>query len=155
MRKFSIAILTAVLMAALSTMAQAQCVKTVDMSGVQTVDLIAGQNIIAGSVSVSVNGNDLEITYNTIDGWELVETHLWVGESRTEMPQTRKGNPKIGNFPYQSGDITGATTYSFSIPYTVLNFSCPGVDEAFFVAAHGVVHDPGPGAGLTGVRPNL
>jgi len=45
----------------------------------------------------------------------LVETHLWVGTALTDMPQTRKGNPKIGNFPYKSGDITGQTTYTFIV----------------------------------------
>ena len=29
---------------------------------------------------------------------------------------SKKGNPKIGNFPYNGGDITGSTMHSFSVP---------------------------------------
>ena len=81
--------------------------------------LFAGQDIDAGTVCVEVvdtgDTETLYITYNTTGGWELVETHLWVGTALTDMPQTRKGNPKIGNFPYKSGDITGQTTYTFIV----------------------------------------
>jgi hypothetical protein len=35
-----------------------------------------------------------------------------------------------------SGDITGATSYEFSIPLADLGFSCPGDDMNFLVAAH-------------------
>ena len=29
---------------------------------------------------------------------------------------SKKGNPKIGNFTYNAGDITGYTSHSFSVP---------------------------------------
>ncbi|MGA1824192.1 MAG: hypothetical protein ACMUIP_05955 [bacterium] len=93
----------------------AQCVSTIDGSGVQCQALLAGQTIDAGLVCVEVVGTDLVVTYDTANGWELVETHLWVGDSLADMPQTKQGNPKIGNFPYNSGDITGATSYNVSI----------------------------------------
>ena len=81
--------------------------------------LFAGQDIDAGTVCVEIvdtgDTETLYITYNTTGGWELVETHLWLGTVLLDMPQTRKGNPKIGNFPYKSGDITGQTTYTFIV----------------------------------------
>ena len=112
------------------------CVSTSDGSGIQTQTLYAGQTIDAGTVTVQVVNNNLEVTYATTGGWEIVETHLWVGDDLTNMPQTRKGNPKVGNFPYHSDDITGATSYTTSIPLAVLGFSCPTADSTYYIAAH-------------------
>lgn len=78
--------------------------------------LLAGQYMEAGEVCVAVQGDFLSVTYNTVDDWQLKEAHLWTGLDMTLMPATKNGNPKIGNFPYNSGDITGATSYSFSVP---------------------------------------
>jgi len=119
--------------------AHAECVKTEDGTGVHTEILYAGQTIEAGTVTMEVVGSDLTITYDTYGGWELQETHVWVGSDLADMPQTRQGNPKIGNFPYQSGDITGATSYSVSIPLLQLGFACPSGDIEYFVAAHAAV----------------
>jgi hypothetical protein len=102
--------------------------------------LYAGQNIDAGTVCVEVFGDDLLlVTYETKDGWELTEAHLWVGDNLADMPQTKNGNPKVGNFPYHSGDITGSTSYEFTIPLTDLggdDFATSLCDKTFFVAAH-------------------
>ncbi|WP_163832144.1 hypothetical protein [Spartinivicinus ruber] len=120
----------------LSFSVHAACVQTDDLSGTQTFTLYAGQNIDAGTVSVTVNGDNLDVTYSTTGGWELVETHVWVGRSLADMPQTRKGNPIPGNFPYHSGDITGQTSYTESIPLSTLQFVCPEDDQVFKLAAH-------------------
>ena len=101
--------------------------------------LYAGQNIDAGLVCVEVVDEDLVVSYSTKDGWGLMETHLWVGDDLADMPQTRKGNPKIGNFPYQAEDLAGATSYSFTLPLSILNFSCPMADTTYYVAAHAAV----------------
>jgi hypothetical protein len=119
------------------TAAFAACVN-VD-GGIQTQTLYAGQTIEIGTVSVQVIDSDLVVTYNTTGGWELTETHLWVGNNINDMPQTRKGSPKIGNFPYHSGDITGATNFVVTIPLATIGFSCPGDDGTFYVAAHAAV----------------
>lgn len=81
-------------------------------------DLLAGQTIDAGDVCFSVDASSgtLTVSYYTYDGWELTEAHLWVGETQDGYPKAKNGNPKIGNFPYNSGDITGRTAYSFSLP---------------------------------------
>ena len=99
--------------------AQDACVATSDSSGVHVETLFAGQTIDAGTVSFEVTGSDLVVTYSTTGGWELQEVHLWVGDDLSNMPQTRKGNPKIGNFPYASGDISGDTQYQISVPLAV------------------------------------
>lgn len=127
----------------------AACVATQDGFGVQTQDLLAGQTILAGTVSAQVIdtdndtiGDTLQIIYTTTGGWELMETHLWVGDDLGDMPQTRQGNPKIGNFPYNSGDITGNTSYTVEVPLSVLGFSCPTADKDYFIAAHAALRKP-------------
>ena len=79
-------------------------------------DLLAGQTIDAGDVCYAVDGESLTVVYNTEGDWQLVEAHLWVGEDQDGYPMSKKGNPKIGNFPYNAGVITGASIYSFSVP---------------------------------------
>ncbi|MHC4852665.1 MAG: hypothetical protein ACYTF5_11655 [Planctomycetota bacterium] len=116
--------------------AQTPAVLTIGNTGEQCQTLFAGQTIDAGTVCAKVVGSNLEITFDTIGGWELTQAHLWVGDNLAAMPQTRKGNPKIGNFPHNSGDITGKTSHSFSVPLTSLAFSCPGPNKTYYVAAH-------------------
>jgi hypothetical protein len=119
------------------------CVKAADSSGIQIKTLYAGQSINTGAVSVLVNGDNLYVVYETTDGWELMEAHLWIGSDLAGMPQTRKGNPKVGNFPYHSGDISGQTSYTFSISLADIGFvqnsdgSCEV--QTFFAAAHAVL----------------
>lgn len=110
--------------------------------GFHTVDLIAGQNIDAGDVSVEVAGDSLLVTFETMDGWELTEAHLWVGQELASMPQTKRGNPKIGNFPFASGDISGDTLYVFLIPLSGFggtDYATSLCDQTFLIAAHAAV----------------
>ena len=76
--------------------------------------LFAGQHIDAGSVCYEVENTDLKVTYATTGGWELIETHLWVGEDQDGYPGS--SNPQIGNFPY-TDEYHDAPQTSFS--YTV------------------------------------
>ncbi len=106
--------------------------------GTYSSTLYAGQNIDAGTVTATVTGTNLEVTYTTMDGWELTEAHLWVGSNISDMPQSRKGNPIPGQFPYKSPDITGQTSYTFQVPLgeTGLAFKCPGDDAMYYLASH-------------------
>jgi hypothetical protein len=94
--------------------------------------LVTGRkHIEIGLVYVDRVGDELVITYETDEGWYLVETHLIVAASLEEIPQTKKGNPKIGHFPY-ANEHNMATMFTYIIP----------VDgEAFFIAAHAVVYN--------------
>ncbi|HIK62256.1 MAG TPA: hypothetical protein EYF98_16390 [Planctomycetes bacterium] len=134
-------LLTASLLA-FSGKAFSQCVVTTNGSGIQCATLFAGQTIDAGNVCIEIVGTDLVISYNTSGGWELIETHVWVGSNLSNMPQTQSGNPQLGNFPYLSGDITGATSWSVNIALGSLNFSCPGPNTTFYVAAHAALRLP-------------
>ena len=79
------------------------------------VTLKAGQSIDAGSVTVSNDGVKLYVTYETIDGWELVETHLAIATSLEGIPQTKKGNPVPGKFAYSMEHDPAAIEYTYEI----------------------------------------
>lgn len=122
-------------------------------SNISTQTLYAGQTINAGTVTYDDIDTDndgtndaLQICYNTTNGWELTEAHFFIGSALADMPTTKSGNPQIGLFPYKSGDITGRTSYCFTIPFTVLGFSCPGPED-YFVAAHAALRKPLSGGG--------
>ena len=61
---------------------------------VQSFELIAGQQILAGFISVSNDSENLFVTYTTDNGWHLVETHLYVG-SLDEVPTTPIGSVHV------------------------------------------------------------
>ena len=109
-------------------------------------DLIAGQSIKVGTLCLSISNDTLQIKYSTTEaGWELREAHAWEGCSLADMPQTRKGNPKLGNFPHNSGDITGQTSHTFSIPLSDA-LDCDGsgslCGDSFYIVAHAVACVP-------------
>lgn len=108
------------------------------------VELTAGQTMNAGEVcfdDIDTDGDGevdaLQVCYNTNTsaGWQLVEAHFFIGTSSSEIPMTKSGNPIPGQFPYKSGNITGQTSYCFTIPFSAINFECPGPTK-FVVAAH-------------------
>lgn len=95
-------------------------------------DLMAGQHYVAGSVTASVDKTNLIVTYITNDNWALNETHLFVGD-KDLVPLTKKGNPKIGKFPYKA-EHDGVNEFTYTIPLADLK----GV-KCLTIAAHAVV----------------
>ena len=64
-----------------------------------TYDLMAGQNIKVGTVTVSDDGTDLSVNYEiTEDGWFIVQAHLYAGKKAP-----KNGAP--GRFPFDSGPV--------------------------------------------------
>ena len=71
-----------------------------------TFDLYAGQTIKVGVVTATLVDDDtnLKVCYQiTENGWRFDQIHLWVGDTAEGYPQTNKGAPRIGHFPYTSG----------------------------------------------------
>ena len=111
-------------------------------SGVSSVALMAGQNIVSGQVSfddIDTDGdhvNDaLQVTYSTQDGWEITAIQFWVGSSMTTLPVNKSGNPQIGQFPYKYENLGGVTSYTFTIPFSTIGFTCSYTGN-YYVAAH-------------------
>jgi hypothetical protein len=114
----------------------------VQIQGTYCVALLAGQSIPAGTVCTSIEGENLKVTYATENGWLLYEAHLWAGMSLSSMPQTNSGNPKLGNFPYNSGALAGVSSYSFLVPLSTfgLSSSMTACDpKVSYLVAHAVV----------------
>jgi|GEM_PF-3112161 len=101
-----------------------------------TVDLLAGQFLDVGNVTIQDNGGILEVIIQ-IDNpapddqdWCLQAVHIEVADSESNIPQNNKGNPKIGQFDVND-DVNCSTmeTYSFG----------PTPTGNFVVAVHTVV----------------
>jgi len=124
----SFLILTFCMLALLSVVASAEM-----------VILRAGQSIDAGTVTVSYDGEELCVTYETKDDWQLVETHFTIAEILEDIPQTKKGNPKVGHFLYgddglgeydaEDNLIGGDVSYNECIELEL-------VDGTYIIAAH-------------------
>ena len=98
-----------------------------------TTDLIAGQNLDVGDVIVNNDGENIYVTYLVLEpGWGMLQTHLHLATSLAGIPQTPKGNPKIGHFDYQL-EHEMIQEYTYVIP---LSWN-PGTE--LFIAAHAVV----------------
>ena len=80
-----------------------------------SVTLFAGQTTSAGTVTVANDASYLYVTYATSGDWKLQQTHLHVADSLAGIPMTKSGNPKIGNFAYQTTHSPLVTTYTYTI----------------------------------------
>lgn len=101
---------------------------------VQYHDLIGGQTILMGSVAVANDGTYLYVKYEADPGYVITETHLFIGDVMDgDFPKTKKGNPKIGHFPYASENYEGSQVVVYNIAIEDIDGDC------FDVAAHAVV----------------
>ena len=91
--------------------------------------LWAGQNIPVGTLDVEIIDDDLVVTFTTLGGWTLTETHLYVGTS-----QPTKSAP--GKFPYKQDHPGGVTSYTYIIPLEDI-----GNGPRLYLAAHAVVEN--------------
>lgn len=110
-----------------------------------TVDLIAGQNTDAGDVHVWHDTEYFYVEYSTDDGWMLSETHLAFSVDETpsdgicdigDIPQTKKGNPIPGQFPYSDSYDPLTDHAEYKVAFSDLGFS---FGEEICIAAHAVV----------------
>lgn len=122
-----------------------QLKSVVTSSGSNSVSLIAGQTINAGSVvytdiDTNSDGIDdaLEITYSLTGGWEFVEIQYWMDLNLTTLPVNKSGNPQVGLFPYKFSDVLGQTSYTFQVPFSAINFTCEA-EGIYYIASHASV----------------
>ena len=81
-------------------------------SSAEVVTLLADQTVEVGTLTVVVVGDNLEVTYEITDpGWELLETHLYVGKTD---PKDLTSAP--GQFPYSELPLsTISQTYTIAL----------------------------------------
>ncbi len=101
-----------------------------------TVNLIAGQNHTAGTVSVAIRDGNFIITYSTNEDWLIYGTHLSINNCvDDDFPTTESGNPKVGRFEYSTNNSTGVT----EVVYTI---EASDFKDRFCFAAHAEVTGP-------------
>lgn len=134
----ALAALLAVLAAALPFSAQtASAAPAMAICGTpKVVTLFAGQTIDAGTVTVGNDQDNLYVMFTSANGWLLGQTHLHVADSLASIPQTKSGNPKVGNFAYQSTHNPYVTSYTYAIPKSSLSLDA---NNSVVIAAHAVV----------------
>ena len=93
-----------------------------------TVNLMAGQNIDIGSVTISNTMDSLYITISSEGSWWLKSASVYVG-ALSGMPQTPTGNPKVGQFPYKKTLNPSKQLVKFAI-------SSANLSPCFIVAVH-------------------
>jgi hypothetical protein len=96
--------------------------------------LIAGQNILMGTVVVENDEEYVYVTYQTDGNWLITETHLDIATRPEDLKQTSKGNAVPGRFAYKSEHDPGVTTMTHTIDLTAWP---PGTQ--LYLAAHSVV----------------
>jgi len=104
--------------------------------GPLTVDLLAGQDMDVGDVSVWNDGSLLYVKYEiTKPFWCLTETHLDIQTDPLSFPLTKKGNPIPGQFAYND-EHNCIRSFTYQIPLTW----DPGT--TVYIAAHAAVEGP-------------
>lgn len=97
------------------------------------VTLYAGQTINVGTIAVYNDSANLYIKYTTTDGWTLDETHLVIATSLGDIPQSQKGVPIVGHFPYKTIHSLSVTEYVYVINLEEVGYT---VDTELYIAAH-------------------
>ena len=94
--------------------------------------------IVVGNVSVWNGAENLYVKYEiTEPDWCLTKTHLHVADSLANIPQTKKGNPKPGQFEYKMDhNCVGDYTYAVDVSAWPLN-------TLLYIAAHAGVERSG------------
>lgn len=142
MRKVSRARWLAVMMVPIMLLAMAPVLSAAETS--EEIALLAGQDMEVGTVTVTNDGDQLCVTYAlndeaVADGWLIYETHLAVGASLDEIPQTNGNrwgtNPIPGLFPYGDDQLDGVEEWTQWIDIA----EDWGWGDDLFIAAHAVI----------------
>ncbi|HYE76738.1 MAG TPA: hypothetical protein VEI97_02020 [bacterium] len=115
-----------------------QAMSHLGSSLVGTYDLLAGQHIDAGTITVTNDGSTLSVVYTVDAPWALTEAHLYVGTDPA-------GKTAPGSFPYKAEHLGGLAEYTFTVPMP--NTWVCGTD--LLIAAHAVVAQPNGLGGFT------
>ncbi len=94
------------------------------------VDLIAGQNILAGKVTIGNDGDSLYVTIVTDAPWLLQQTHLHVATRLSGIPVNKQGVPVPGRFAYKTAHSPAVDSFTYAI---ALNWAA---GQELFIALH-------------------
>ena len=97
------------------------------------VTLLAGRTINVGTVSVCNDEEYLYVKLSTTGGWVLSESHLAVENDFSNIPQTKKGNPKIGLFSLKAAHDQAVTVYTYMISLEEYGYKA---EDMLYIAIH-------------------
>jgi hypothetical protein len=123
-------VLSALMVAIISAMGTVSAEQTI-------IDLIAdGGNecLVIGTVTVSNDTDNIYVSYMTTNDWLMDETHLHIAALEADIPQTKKGNPRPGQFDYSNEHEPCVDKFTYVIPLSGLTSG----DEVY-IAAHAAV----------------
>ena len=110
-----------------------------EIRGDSAFPLFAGKTKYAGEVVLSIVGENLLVRYEAADGFGINEVHLWVGKDMKDIPAAKKGNPKVGHFPFKAENLGGAAYHEITIPLAYLTEELSEDGTTFYAAAHAEV----------------
>ena len=99
-----------------------------------TFYLYASQHYRVGELIIWKNTTHLIVKYDLDEGYNMSESQLHIATSLAGIPQTKTGNPKIGNFDYSENHDPRVAEYTYTIPW---DQSWNNLD--LYIAAHAVV----------------
>lgn len=89
---------------------------------------------IAGNVSITDDGETIEVTYNiTEEGWVLTETHVDVAINPADLEQNKNNNPRVGKFEWNSCKEDVLSPAIVAVP----DGAAP--ETNVYIAIHGVI----------------
>ncbi len=115
-----------------------------DSKALTTYPIWAGQNILAGQMSVWNDVDYFYVKYETTGGWMLEETHVHITDSPYNVPNNGN-NPVPGSFAYSTTHNPTVNEHTYQIPRTGYTFV---TGDTICIAAHcSVVNDDYMGGG--------
>lgn len=97
----------------------------------QDFNLWAGQDNLAGIVTISNDDSNIYVYFDTDESADLSAVHVYVYSSEDDVPDSR---PAPGQTPYKADNLND-DSYMISIPFAALNME-PNCDDVYYVVAH-------------------
>ena len=65
----------------------------------QSFSLVTVRDTVVGTFTISIlDSSNLQLKYNMVNSWEILETHLWLGLNEIDAPKNPGTN--MEQFPY-------------------------------------------------------
>lgn len=106
-------------------------------------NLIAAQNIDAGSVRIDNDGTNLLIQVTADSGWLISEVHIFAGVG--SAPVNKKGTVVPGHFPFNQPYATPVSVHTLAVPLASLGIGC---GDTLNTVVHAVVRKREAGGGF-------
>ncbi len=100
-------------------------------------DIWAGQTELVGNYEVWITGDDVKIMFWIDEGWCLEDNHIVVTTDMSDYTN-KKGNPKIGKFPFEASWSAADGAYVKTVDRTAEPVYWESGDD-LWIAIHVVV----------------